>query len=68
MGKEEYDEHGRLVMSRRALEDSIFEMADLWCISVKLSECVGAWLVFFVGCDDRWRSTIGGGLILQSVM
>ena len=38
-GKDEYDDDGHVVMSRRAFEDSIFEMADLWCISTKLQEC-----------------------------
>eukprot|EP00750_Incisomonas_marina_P012956 INCI17189.4.p1 GENE.INCI17189.4~~INCI17189.4.p1 ORF type:complete len:1148 (+),score=224.68 INCI17189.4:1255-4698(+) len=39
-GKDEYDDDGHVVMSRRAFEDSIFEMADLWCISTKLQEYI----------------------------
>jgi len=37
-GKEEFDDEGHLVMTREAFEDSIFEMADLWCTSTKLQE------------------------------
>ena len=44
-------------MPRRVFEDSIFEMADLWCISANLQECVAKCLMCVAYVTERVTTT-----------